>query len=172
MDSCFGASVDLTPLHVGRLMYVVPWRSVNPPPYAAPTYGNRPHSLRRTEWPEPAATPPSCGFFYIFWRFTEVPEYRPCARFSTPLLRPEPSISGTWSSGLHNDPPEVPRVLHFPRSRKGTWHFRGIVVQNGARLTRSVLLPRVLSGFWVAVRSLVVELLELKKDRDENSGDE
>jgi|GEM_PF-4166170 len=59
-------------------MYVVPWRSVNPP-YAAPTYGNRPHSLRRTAWPEPAATPPSCGFFYIFCWFTGVPEYRPCA---------------------------------------------------------------------------------------------
>ena len=44
-------------------MYVVPWRSVNPPPYAAPTYGNRPHSLRRTVWPEPAATPLAAGSF-------------------------------------------------------------------------------------------------------------
>lgn len=107
----------------------------------------------------PQQPPPSCGFFYIFCWFTGVPEYRPCARFSAPLLRPEPSISGVWSSGLHNDPPEVPRVLHFPRSRKGAWHFRGIIVQNEAQSTRGVLLPRVRSGVPVTIRSLVIELL-------------
>ena len=69
MDSCFGASVDLTPLHVGRLMYVVPWRSVNPPPTLRQLTGTGPILFGEQRGRSPRQPPLSCGFFYIFTLF-------------------------------------------------------------------------------------------------------
>lgn len=63
MDSCFGASVDLTPLHVGRLMYVVPWRSVNPPPTLRQLMGTGPILFGEQRGRNPQQPPLAAGSF-------------------------------------------------------------------------------------------------------------
>ena len=54
----------------------------------------------------------------------------PCPQNSPiPQDSRSPRQSHFQQRSLHNDPPEVPLDLRFPRSQERAWHFRGIIVQ-------------------------------------------
>lgn len=83
-------------MNSGRLMYVVPWRSVNPPLRCANLREQAPFSSENSV-AGTRSTPPSCGFFYIFCTLRTILD--PALGFSV----------------LHKDPSELSRIFALPR---------------------------------------------------------
>lgn len=83
-------------MNSGRLMYVVPWRSVNPPPTLRQLMGTGPILFGEQRGRNPQH-PPSCGFFYIFCTLRTILD--PALGFSV----------------LHKDPSELSRIFALPR---------------------------------------------------------